>query len=82
VVDFAPGQSHLAVLLDAGLSRLYAMEWRPATAATRDVTNTDYLDVIERAVIHAGAASTSSATVRAGGWRPSTPHCTRSACTR
>jgi poly(3-hydroxyalkanoate) synthetase len=54
VVDFAPGQSQLAVLLDAGLSRLYAMEWRPATAATRDVTITDYLDIIERAVIHAG----------------------------
>ena len=34
VVDFAPGQSQLAVLLDAGLTQLYAMEWRAATAAT------------------------------------------------
>jgi poly(3-hydroxyalkanoate) synthetase len=54
VVDFAPGQSQLAVLLDAGLTSLYAMEWRPATAATRHVTITDYLEVVDRAVQHAG----------------------------
>src|SRR3954468_7965980 len=44
VVDFAPGQSQLAVLLEAGLTQLYAMEWRPATSQTREVTITDYLD--------------------------------------
>jgi poly(3-hydroxyalkanoate) synthetase len=54
VVDFAPGQSQLAVILDAGLTRLYAMEWRAATAATRDVTITDYLDVVDRAIVLAG----------------------------
>jgi poly(3-hydroxyalkanoate) synthetase len=54
VVDFAPGQSQLAVILDAGLTRLYAMEWRPATAATRNVTITDYLDVLNRAIVLAG----------------------------
>jgi poly(3-hydroxyalkanoate) synthetase len=54
VVDFAPGQSQLAVILEAGLTRLYAMEWRPATAATRDVTITDYLDVLDRAIVLAG----------------------------
>jgi poly(3-hydroxyalkanoate) synthetase len=54
VVDFAPGQSQLSVLLDAGLTQLFAMEWRPATATTRDVTITDYLDVIDRAVTHLG----------------------------
>ncbi len=54
VVDFAPGQSQLAVILEAGLTRLYAMEWRPATAATRDVTITDYLDVVDRAIVLAG----------------------------
>lgn len=54
VVDFAPGQSQLAVMLEAGLTRLYAMEWRPATATTRGVTVTDYLDVIDRAIAHAG----------------------------
>jgi poly(3-hydroxyalkanoate) synthetase len=54
VVDFAPGQSQLAVILDAGLTRLYAMEWRAATAATSDVTITDYLGVVDRAVELAG----------------------------
>jgi poly(3-hydroxyalkanoate) synthetase len=54
IVDFAPGQSQLAVLLEAGLTRLYAMEWRPATAATRHGTITDYLEVVDRAVGHAG----------------------------
>jgi poly(3-hydroxyalkanoate) synthetase len=54
VVDFAPGQSQLAVILDAGLTRLYAMEWRPATAATRDVTIIDYIDVVDRAIVLAG----------------------------
>jgi poly(3-hydroxyalkanoate) synthetase len=54
VVDFAPGQSQLAVILEAGLTRLYAMEWRAATAATRDVTITDYIDVLNRAIVLAG----------------------------
>src|SRR3954454_1228814 len=54
VVDFAPGQSQLKVLLDAGLTSLYAMEWRPATAATRHVTITDYLEAVDWAVQHAG----------------------------
>jgi poly(3-hydroxyalkanoate) synthetase len=54
VVDFAPGQSQLAVILDAGLSRLYAMEWRAATGATRGVTITDYIDVVDRAIVLAG----------------------------
>jgi poly(3-hydroxyalkanoate) synthetase len=67
VVDFAPGQSQLAVLLDAGLTRLYAMEWRPATAATREVTITDYLDVIDRAVVRAGGRANLVGDCQ-GGW--------------
>ena len=67
VVDFAPGQSQLAVLLDAGLTRLFAMEWRPATAATRDVTITDYLDVIDRAVVLAGGRANLVGDCQ-GGW--------------
>jgi poly(3-hydroxyalkanoate) synthetase len=67
VVDFAPGQSQLAVLLEAGLTQLYAMEWRAATAATRDVTITDYLDVIDRAVIQAGGCANLVGDCQ-GGW--------------
>jgi poly(3-hydroxyalkanoate) synthetase len=54
VVDFSPRQSQLAVLAAAGLTRLYALEWRHATAATRAVTITDYLDVIDRSIRRAG----------------------------
>jgi poly(3-hydroxyalkanoate) synthetase len=67
VVDFAPGQSQLTVLLEAGLTQLYAMEWRPATAATRDVTITDYLDIIDRAVIQAGGRANLVGDCQ-GGW--------------
>src|SRR3954462_2868086 len=67
VVDFAPGQSQLAVLLDAGLTRLFALEWRPATAATRDVTITDSLDVIDRAVVLAGGRANLVGDCQ-GGW--------------
>jgi poly(3-hydroxyalkanoate) synthetase len=67
VVDFAPGQSQLTVLLEAGLTQLYAMEWRPATSATRDVTITDYLDVIDRAIVHAGGRANLVGDCQ-GGW--------------
>jgi poly(3-hydroxyalkanoate) synthetase len=67
VVDFAPGQSQLTVLLEAGLTQLYAMEWRPATAATRNVTITDYLDVIDRAIVHAGGRANLVGDCQ-GGW--------------
>jgi poly(3-hydroxyalkanoate) synthetase len=54
VVDFAPAQSQLGVLLEAGLTRLFSMEWRPATASTRGVTVVDYLRFIDRSVDELG----------------------------
>jgi poly(3-hydroxyalkanoate) synthetase len=50
VVDFSPTQSQLAVLKAAGLTRLYVLDWRPATSETTGVTITDYLDVIDRSI--------------------------------
>ncbi|MGI5131955.1 alpha/beta fold hydrolase [Pseudonocardia sp. CA-107938] len=50
IVDFSPEQSQLATLRGAGLVRLAALEWLPATAATRDATIDDYLAVVGRAV--------------------------------
>src|SRR3954470_3567517 len=67
VVDFAAGQSQLTVLLEAGLTQLYAMEWRPATAETREVTITDYLNVIDRAIVHAGGRANLVGDCQ-GGW--------------
>jgi poly(3-hydroxyalkanoate) synthetase len=67
VVDFAPGQSQLTAMLDAGLTRLYAMEWRPATAQTRGVTITDYLQVIDQAIVRAGGRANLVGDCQ-GGW--------------
>ncbi len=50
IVDFSPEQSQLATLRAAGLVRLAALEWVPATAATRDTTIGEYLAVVDRAV--------------------------------
>ncbi|HXV92972.1 MAG TPA: DUF3141 domain-containing protein [Pseudonocardia sp.] len=67
VIDFAPGQSQLEVLRDAGLSRLYAAEWLPATAATRDTTIGDYLGVVDRAIVQMGGRANLVGDCQ-GGW--------------
>lgn len=67
VIDFAPGQSQLSTMLDAGLTRLYAMEWRPATPQTRHVGITDYLDVIDRAIVRVGGRANLVGDCQ-GGW--------------
>jgi poly(3-hydroxyalkanoate) synthetase len=54
IVDFSAEQSQLATLRDAGLVRLAALEWLPATAATREAGITDYLAVVDRAVDELG----------------------------
>lgn len=67
VIDFSPRQSQLAVLAAAGLTRLYALEWRPATTATRDVTITDYLEVIDRSIRRMGGRANLVGDCQ-GGW--------------
>ena len=67
VVDFAPKQSQLAVLLDTGLTRLFAAEWLPATSATRHTTITDYLALIDRAIELAGGRANLVGDCQ-GGW--------------
>lgn len=54
IIDYSPAQSQLRVIADAGLTRLYAMEWLGATAATKDAGIEDYLAVVADAVEHAG----------------------------
>ncbi|MGE3285444.1 MAG: alpha/beta fold hydrolase [Pseudonocardia sp.] len=54
VVDFSPAQSQVKVIREAGLTRVLVLDWRPATRATRHVTITDYLDVIDRSIELAG----------------------------
>ncbi|MGQ0576620.1 MAG: alpha/beta fold hydrolase [Pseudonocardia sp.] len=67
VVDFSPAQSQLAVIRDAGLTRAFVLDWRPATRATRHVTITDYLRVVDQAVSHLGGRANVVGDCQ-GGW--------------
>lgn len=67
VVDFSPEQSQLAVIKAAGLVRIHALEWLPATRATKGVTITDYLEVIDRAVTAMGGRANIVGDCQ-GGW--------------
>ncbi len=54
IVDYSPEQSQMGCILDAGLTRAFSLDWIGASARTRDATIDDYLDVLDRAVEHAG----------------------------
>jgi poly(3-hydroxybutyrate) depolymerase len=54
IVDYAPGQSQVQTALDAGLARVFSLDWRGATAATKDAGVDAYLDVVAESVEHAG----------------------------
>ncbi|WP_181783763.1 alpha/beta fold hydrolase, partial [Pseudonocardia pini] len=67
VVDFAPGQSQLTAIRDTGLTRLYALEWRPATPRTKRVTITDYIEVVDRSIRRMGGRANLVGDCQ-GGW--------------
>jgi pimeloyl-ACP methyl ester carboxylesterase len=46
IVDFAPGQSQLLTLREAGLHRLYCLDWAGATEQTADCSIEDYLALL------------------------------------
>jgi poly(3-hydroxyalkanoate) synthetase len=54
IVDFSPAQSQMRTIVAAGLERAYALDWIGATAATKDATIDDYMEVIDRAIDHLG----------------------------
>jgi poly(3-hydroxyalkanoate) synthetase len=54
IVDFSPDQSQLGAIRDAGLVRVFSMDWKGATQATKDASISDYLAVLETAVDHLG----------------------------
>ena len=43
IIDFSPRQSQMQTIRAAGLERAFALEWKPATAATRDAGIEDFL---------------------------------------
>lgn len=67
VVDFSPAQSQLGAIAEAGLTRLFALEWRPATTATRHTTITDYVELIDRSIRHLGGRANLVGDCQ-GGW--------------
>ena len=54
IVDYSAEQSQMRAILDAGLTRAFTLDWIGATPDTKDATVDDYLEVIDRAVGHAG----------------------------
>jgi poly(3-hydroxybutyrate) depolymerase len=56
IVDFTPEQSQMRTILAAGLDRAYTLDWIGATARTKHAGIEDYIDVIDRAVDHAGGS--------------------------
>src|SRR3954453_23072427 len=44
----------MGAIREAGLTRAFTLDWIGATDATRDATIDDYLEVVDRAVAHAG----------------------------
>jgi poly(3-hydroxybutyrate) depolymerase len=72
IVDYSAAQSQMQTIRNAGLERLYALDWLEATQSTKDATITDYLAEVDAAVEHA----------RAAGSPRSTPRCIPGASTR
>jgi poly(3-hydroxyalkanoate) synthetase len=56
IVDFSAEQSQMRRITEAGLERAYTLDWTGATEQTKNASVEDYLEVIDRAVDHAGGA--------------------------
>jgi poly(3-hydroxyalkanoate) synthetase len=54
IVDYSPDQSQMRTILAARIGRALTLDWVGATRATANATVDDYLDLIDRAVDHAG----------------------------
>lgn len=67
VVDYSPQQSQIAMIRASGLTKVYALDWRPATTATKNITITDYLAVIDRSIRRMGGKANLVGDCQ-GGW--------------
>lgn len=50
IVDYAPSQSQMQVIRQAGLTRAFTLDWVGATQATKNTTIEDYIAIVDRAV--------------------------------
>ena len=82
IVDFSPSQSQMRTILEAGLPRALTLDWKGATQETADASIEDYIEVIDRAVDHAGGRVNLIGDCQGAGWRRSMRRCDRSASTR
>jgi poly(3-hydroxybutyrate) depolymerase len=67
IVDYAPGQSQIRTAQQAGLSRLFSLDWVGADQSTKNATITDYLAVIADAVERLGGRANLVGDCQ-GGW--------------
>jgi poly(3-hydroxybutyrate) depolymerase len=67
IVDYSAEQSQIKEIRDAGLHRVFTLDWLGATAATKDATIEDYVAVIDRAVEHLGGRANLVGDCQ-GGW--------------
>ncbi len=67
VVDYSPQQSQIAMIRASGLTRVYALEWKPATVASKNVSIDDYLTVIDRSIRRMGGKANVVGDCQ-GGW--------------
>jgi poly(3-hydroxybutyrate) depolymerase len=67
IVDYDPGQSQIRTAQDAGLTRLFSLDWVGATDTTKDASIEDYLAVISDAVAAAGGRANLVGDCQ-GGW--------------
>jgi poly(3-hydroxybutyrate) depolymerase len=68
IVDFSPEQSQIGVVLDAGLSRLAALDWIGADHGNRDAGIDDYLQTLDDAVEALGGEPVNLVGDCQGGW--------------
>jgi poly(3-hydroxyalkanoate) synthetase len=54
IVDYSAEQSQVREIRDAGLTRVFSLDWLGATPQTKDALVEDYIAVIDRAVEHLG----------------------------
>jgi poly(3-hydroxyalkanoate) synthetase len=54
IVDYAPDQSQVRTARQAGLARIFSLDWKPATAATATAGIDDYLAAVDQAVEEVG----------------------------
>ncbi|MCD2192276.1 alpha/beta fold hydrolase [Actinomycetospora endophytica] len=57
IVDFAPTQSQMQVIRQAGLTRAFTLDWVGATQQTKGTTVEDYVAIVDRAVDSAVAGT-------------------------